>query len=167
MCALRTTRALPNGIGRAARCSLLRPGYFGGDEAALQQHSNGATFRRRSFREWPRAPTHSGRRLTREASSRYSSSDEQTSDDCRRFQSQYHSRLSASALVSIVHWNSIIYGLRLPFGRKYVTSNERIRSIAETSPPQPSGPNQDCAHAPAAPTRRRDAKAPYYYATAI
>ena len=40
MCALRTTRALPNGIGRAARCSLLRPGYFGGDEAALQQHSN-------------------------------------------------------------------------------------------------------------------------------
>ena len=67
MCALRTTRALPNGIGRAARCSLLRPGYFGGDEAALQQHSNDATFRRRSFREWPRAPTHSGRRLTREA----------------------------------------------------------------------------------------------------
>ena len=129
--ALRTRiyRCIARKYGGRLHASSLRPGYFGGDEAALQQHSNGATFRRRSFREWPRAPTHSGRRLTREASSRYSSSDEQISDDCRRFQSQYHSRLSANALVSIVHWNSIIYGLRLPFGRKYVHELRTKNSI--------------------------------------
>jgi hypothetical protein len=66
-----------------------------------------------------------------------------------------------------LEFNNNIWIAACRLAENIVTSNERIR-IAETSPPRPSGPNQDCAHAPTALRRRRHAaKAPYYYATAI
>ena len=124
--ALRTRiyRCIARKYGGRLHASSLRPGYFGGDEAALQQHSNDATFRRRSFREWPRAPTHSGRRLTREAFSIFIV----RRADFRRLQT-----LSVPVPFKVISKRTgfdralefNIYGLRLPFGRKYVITSTK------------------------------------------
>ena len=124
--ALRTRiyRCIARKYGGRLHASSLRPGYFGGDEAALQQHSNDATFRRRSFREWPRAPTHSGRRLTREAFSIFIV----RRADFRRLQTlsvpePFKVISKRTGFDRALEFN--IYGLRLPFGRKYVITSTK------------------------------------------